>query len=175
MFRQCIRVSVRSSRWAIRRWRKNLGGLATWREMRDFRRRIGETRYDVVLDTQGLLKSALIARQAQGRRCGYAAEAAREPLAARFYDATFVIPRNVHAVQRNPLGWPAAVFDYPLDLPLDYGIAAPLRELSWLPTGPVAVLLTATSPRRQIVGRTALECGRAGAPGARTHPRPACR
>jgi heptosyltransferase-1 len=129
---------------AIRRWRKNLGGLATWREMRDFRRRIGETRYDVVLDTQGLLKSALIARQAQGRRCGYAAEAAREPLAARFYDATFVIPRNVHAVQRNR--WlAAAVFDYPLDLPLDYGIAAPLRELSWLPTGPVAVLLTATS------------------------------
>jgi heptosyltransferase-1 len=65
-----------------------------------------------VLDTQGLLKSALIARQAQGRRLGYAAEAAREPLAARFYDATFVIPRNVHAVQRNR--WlAAAAFDYP--------------------------------------------------------------
>ena len=129
---------------ALRRWRKNLGGLATWREMRDFRRRIGETRYDVVLDTQGLLKSALIARQAQGRRCGYAAEAAREPLAARFYDATFVIPRHVHAVQRNR--WlAAAVFEYPLDLPLDYGIAAPVSALSWLPTGPLAVLLTATS------------------------------
>lgn len=129
---------------AIRRWRKNLGGLATWREMRDFRRRIGETRYDVVLDTQGLLKSALIARQAQGRRCGYAAEAAREPLAARFYDATFVIPRNVHAVQRNR--WlAAAAFDYPVDLPLDYGISPPAIDIGWLPAGPFAVLLTATS------------------------------
>ena len=113
---------------AIRRWRRNLGQLATWRELRDFRKRIGATTYDVVLDTQGLLKSALIARQARGRRCGYAAEAAREPLAARFYDTTFVIPRNVHAVERNR--WlAAAAFDYPVDLPLDYGLSAPAINL----------------------------------------------
>jgi ADP-heptose:LPS heptosyltransferase len=43
--------------------------------------------YDLVIDTQGLLKSALIARMARGRRCGYAASSAREPIAARFYDA----------------------------------------------------------------------------------------
>jgi heptosyltransferase-1 len=28
---------------AIRRWRKHLGSLATWRELGDFRRRIGAT------------------------------------------------------------------------------------------------------------------------------------
>ena len=129
---------------ALRRWRKNLGKLATWREARDFRRRIRATAYDHVLDTQGLLKSALIARQAHGRRCGYAAEAAREALAARFYDATFVIPRNAHAVQRNR--WlAAAAFDYPVDLPLDYGIAAPTSDRNWLSGERLVVLLTATS------------------------------
>ncbi|HPP47030.1 MAG TPA: lipopolysaccharide heptosyltransferase I, partial [Accumulibacter sp.] len=103
---------------AIRRWRRHLGAWATWKEIAAFRRRIAAA-YDYVLDTQGLLKSGLIARLAHGVRCGYAAEAAREPWAARFYDATFVIPRNVHAVQRNR--WlAAAAFDYPVDLPLDY-------------------------------------------------------
>jgi heptosyltransferase-1 len=38
------------------------------------------------------------ARQARRLCC---AEAAREPLAARFYDATYVIPKNLHAVERN--------------------------------------------------------------------------
>ncbi|WP_291992326.1 lipopolysaccharide heptosyltransferase I [Candidatus Accumulibacter sp. ACC003] len=129
---------------AVRRWRKHLGQLGSWRELRDFRRRIGEQDYDVVLDTQGLLKSALIARQARGRRCGYAAEVAREPFAARFYDATFVIPRNVHAVQRNR--WlAAAAFDYHLGLPLDYGVASPELDVAACADGASVVLLTATS------------------------------
>ncbi|MCB1940598.1 MAG: lipopolysaccharide heptosyltransferase I [Candidatus Accumulibacter sp.] len=146
---------------AIRRWRKNLGRIATWRELRDFRRRIAAEDYDVVLDTQGLLKSALIARQAHGQRCGYAAEAAREPFAARFYDASFVIPRNVHAVQRNR--WlAAAAFDYPVDLPLDYGIAPPAGERSEWPAGPLAVLFTATS-RDDKLWHEAHWCAVAGA------------
>ena len=129
---------------ATRRWRRSLGRMSTWREMDDFRRRIGAREYTAVLDTQGLLKSALIARQANGVHWGYAAEAAREAIAARFYDATFVIPWNVHAVQRNR--WlAAAAFDYPVDLPLDYGISAPAVDSTWIPEQRLAVLLTATS------------------------------
>ncbi len=129
---------------AIRRWRKQLCQTSTWRELAGFRRRLREQAYDVILDTQGLVKSASIARLARGRRCGYAAEAAREPLAARFYDATFVIPRNVHAVTRNR--WlSAAAFDYPVDLALDYGLASPPDEVGVLPGGDWVVLLTATS------------------------------
>lgn len=129
---------------ATRRWRRSLGRASTWREMYDFRRRIGAQEYTAVLDTQGLLKSALIARQANGRHWGYAAEAAREAIAARFYDATFVIPWNVHAVQRNR--WlAAAAFDYPFDLPLDYGISAPEVDSGWIPDQRLAVLFTATS------------------------------
>ena len=135
---------------AVRRWRKALftrvTWRATWREIGEFRRCIARQRYDAILDTQGLIKSALIARQARGPRLGYAAEVAREPLAARFYDRTFVIPPNAHAVERNR--WlAAAAFDLPLaamDEPLDYGIAAPAIEALWLPAR-YAVLLTATS------------------------------
>ena len=129
---------------ALRRWRKAAGRLATWREIGALRQQLGGTSYDAIIDTQGLIKSALIARQACGRRYGYAAEVAREPLAARFYDETFVIPRNVHAVERNR--WlAAAALDYPVDLPLDFGIAAPALDLPWLSGERHAVLLTATS------------------------------
>ena len=129
---------------AVRRWRKSLGCRQTWQEMRAFRQRLRQTAYDFVLDTQGLLKSALITWQAPGKHLGYASEVAREPLAARFYDRTFVIPPNAHAVERNR--WlAAAAFDYPVDFPLDYGITAPEIELPWLTAERHAVLLTATS------------------------------
>jgi heptosyltransferase-1 len=129
---------------AFRRWRKAPASLATWREIGAARRRLGGRAYDAVLDTQGLIKSGLIACFARGKCYGYAAEVAREPLASWFYDRTFVIPPNAHAVERNR--WlSAAAFDYPVDLPLDYGIAAPDPAFPWLPAGPYAVLLTATS------------------------------
>jgi heptosyltransferase-1 len=129
---------------ALRRWRKTLAKLDTWREIGEFRKLIGRTPYDAILDTQGLIKSGLISRQARGRRYGYAAEVARESLAARFYDETFVIPPNAHAVERNR--WlAAAAFDYPVDLSLDYGIASPAVDFQWLSGKPHVVLLTATS------------------------------
>lgn len=129
---------------ALRRWRNAMGQWGTWRELGAFRKQLGQTPYDAILDTQGLIKSALIARQASGRRYGYATEVAREPLAARFYDETFVIPLSAHAVVRNR--WlAAAAFNMPVDLPLDYGIDSPAVNFPWLAKGRHVVLLTATS------------------------------
>lgn len=129
---------------AVRRWRRTLFSAATWRELRAYREAVRAERYDLVLDTQGLIKSALLARQALGKRAGYAAEAAREPLAARFYDATYAIPKNLHAVERNR--WlAAAALGYEPNLPLDYGIAAAPLAAPWQPAGPYCVLLTASS------------------------------
>jgi heptosyltransferase-1 len=129
---------------AVRRWRKTLGQRATWQEMRAFRTALTATAYDAILDTQGLIKSALIARLAHGHRYGYAAEVAREPLAARFYDETFVIPPNAHAVERNR--WlAAAAFDYPVDLPLAYGISPPALNFPWQGDQPHVVMFTASS------------------------------
>jgi len=126
---------------ALRRWRKSPFSSATWREIRAFRAALRAEIYDLVIDTQGLLKSALIARMARGKRCGYAVGSAREPLAAHFYDATFDVPKNLHAVLRNRQ-LAALAAGYALDAAPDYGIAA-----SSAPTfnKPNAVLLTATS------------------------------
>ncbi len=129
---------------AIRRWRKTLFQAATWQEISLFKKRLSRTVYDAVLDTQGLIKSGLLTFFAKGLCYGYAAEVAREPLASYFYDKTFVIPRNVHAVERNR--WlSAAAFNYPVDLPLNYGITPPELAFHWLPAADYAVLLTATS------------------------------
>lgn len=134
---------------AVRRWRKALLSPVTWREIGAYRttvrRPVGAEIYDAVLDTQGLAKSALLAAPAQGPKLGHAASSAREPLAARFYDRSFAVPKDLHAVERNRR-LAAAALGYSLDeLPLDYGIAAPALEASWLPKGEYAVLLTATS------------------------------
>lgn len=129
---------------AIRRWRRQLTKGATWHEISQFRQHLRATPYDAILDTQGLVKSALIAWQARGEHLGYAREVAREPLSARFYDRHFVIPPNVHAVERNR--WlAAAAFDFQLGMPLSYGIEPPTLEIPWLSSKHYAVMLTATS------------------------------
>ncbi|MDO9601656.1 MAG: lipopolysaccharide heptosyltransferase I, partial [Rhodocyclaceae bacterium] len=134
---------------AVRRWRKSLFSPAMWGEIREYRRLASTDFYAAAIDTQGLLKSALIAAQARGKRFGFSAAVAREPLAARFYDQCFAIPRNLHAVVRNRQ-LAAAALGYALDdLPLDYGIAASPLQADWLRSkvneGDYAVLLTATS------------------------------
>ena len=130
---------------AVRRWRRSLLSPATWSEIGAYRRAVQTDAYDAVIDTQGLLKSALLAAQARGPKFGHAATTAREPLAARFYNQTFDVPRDRNAVRRNR-GLAAAALGYTLDgLPLDYGISAPPLAADWLPAGEYAVLLTATS------------------------------
>lgn len=129
---------------AIRRWRKSLYRPRTWREMRALRARLAQTEYDSILDTQGLLKSGLLARLAHGKRLGLDARSAREALAARFYDATFAVDPTAHAVVRyRALSQQA--FGLAPNLPLDYGVRVPDLALHWLPDSRYAVLLHATS------------------------------
>lgn len=129
---------------AVRRWRKQLLDGNTWHELHEFRRKLAERDYDLVIDTQGLLKSALIARSASAGRCGYDWGSAREPLASLFYDRTYSVPRNLHAVERNRRLAGLALGYEPQGAP-DYGIRAPQLELPWLPDAPYVVLLHATS------------------------------
>lgn len=126
---------------AIRRWRGALLTPTTWTEMRAFRTALQQESYDLVLDTQGLLKSALITRMAYGRRCGYAATSAREPVAARFYDASFEVPGSLHAVERNRR-LAALAAAYPITPVPDYGLDPATAPGSGTRN---AVLLTATS------------------------------
>lgn len=135
---------------ALRRWRRSPFAAGTWREIGLFRGSLRSVGYDRVVDTQGLVKSLLVARQARlapgGQRWSYDRASIREPLAAPGYDRHAAVPRNLHAVERNRALAAAALgyADALADLPLDYGIRAePLRD-AWLPPA-YAVLLSATS------------------------------
>lgn len=134
---------------ALRRWRKSLYRPQTWREMRAFRAGLAQTNYDFILDTQGLLKSGLLARLAQGKRLGLDRESAREPLAAWCYDTTFSVDPTAHAVVRYR-ALAAQAFALAPNLPLDYGIHVPDLALHWLPESRYAVLLHATSRAEKL-------------------------
>ncbi|HEX6827919.1 MAG TPA: lipopolysaccharide heptosyltransferase I [Burkholderiales bacterium] len=128
----------------LRRWRKDWLAEATRREIRDAREQFREEHYDRVVDTQGLLKSALLARWARGPICGCNWDTAREKLASLFYDRRVRLDRSRHAVERNRM-IAAQCLGYEISAPARYGISAPRRELSWLPWRRYAVLLHATS------------------------------
>ena len=130
--------------FALRRWRHHLFDRSTWQEMRAFKERLQSRHYDHILDTQALLKTAAICKLAQGESWGFAADTARDPLAARFYDHTVSLPRGLHTVERYR-GLAAAALGYKQDLPLDYGLAVTPFKAAWLPARPYAVLCTATS------------------------------
>src|SRR4029077_15691258 len=87
-----------------------------------FRRELGELEYDAIIDTQGLLKSAFIAKIARGPVFGFGPHTAREPLAARLYDVTSEFPLETHKIVRNR-SLTARALRYQLDTPIDYGIA----------------------------------------------------
>ena len=106
---------------AIRRWRTRPLAPSTWSEIGAMRRSLRRDRYDAVIDTQGLIKSALLARAARGRHHGYDRTSAREGFAARLYDVTHPIPRGQHAVVRNRL-LAGAALGYRPDGPADYGV-----------------------------------------------------
>ncbi|MDX8386251.1 MAG: lipopolysaccharide heptosyltransferase I [Gallionella sp.] len=138
---------------AVRRWRKNLFNANTWREIRAFRSMLAWEHYDICIDTQGLIKSALLMRGANGTRCGYDKDSAREPLAANMYQYTYPVTKGQHAVERNRQ-LVAQALSYTLDGSANFGIRLPQVEaFNWLPhsnnrgnnKGDYAVLLHATS------------------------------
>jgi heptosyltransferase-1 len=128
---------------AWRRWRRMLAHFSAWREIGASVRLIRERRYDAVIDTQGLVRTAALARIARGPRHGYDRRSVREPLAALAYDVRHAVARDLHAIERNralvgrALGYaPAGPLDYGLDRARL--VAAPLAQ-------PYAVLLHATA------------------------------
>ena len=86
---------------AWRRWRSSVGSAATWREIGAQRRQLRARHYDGIVDTQGLIRTALMARSADGFRHGYDRNSIREPLASMFYDRRHAVSRDLHAIERN--------------------------------------------------------------------------
>jgi len=133
---------------AIRRWRSSLLGGGTRAEIRGFLNELRRSSYDAIIDTQGLLKSAVIVRAAKGARFGLDFASAREPLFL-FYDRTFPVPWTMHAVERNR-ALAAQALGYAVPARVDYGISAPAASFVWLPQERYAVMAHATSAHAKL-------------------------
>jgi heptosyltransferase-1 len=105
--------------FGLRRWKKHLFKLSTWREFFAFRKSLQQTTYDVLIETQGLLKSALVCAIAKKTPDAVVAGLANatefsgyEPLARSFYNQSVQVPKQCHAVDRSrwvmcsALDWP---------------------------------------------------------------------
>jgi lipopolysaccharide heptosyltransferase I len=133
---------------AMRRLRRAPFDGKAWGDWRASRSAIANGRWDYVLDTQGLIKSAIVARRAHAPVFGLDAASARERLAARFYDVSFRVPRAMHAVERNR-ALAAHVFGHAIDRPARYGLVPPAMPPGWVPPRPYVVLLHAASHARK--------------------------
>ncbi|MNF34236.1 Lipopolysaccharide heptosyltransferase 1 [compost metagenome] len=108
---------------AIRRWRKNLWQTFKSGEWRRFKQRLRESRYDLVIDAQGLLKSAWLTRYVKAPVAGLDRNSAREPIASRFYQRRLAVARGQHAVERlRQLFALALGYDLPSGIG-DYGLS----------------------------------------------------
>ena len=85
---------------ALRRWRRGIWQAFSSGEIGRFRQALQEREYDLIIDAQGLMKSALVAKMARGRRCGYDASSIRDPRAALFYQHKLTVSRDLHAIDR---------------------------------------------------------------------------
>lgn len=101
---------------ATRRWRSFK--LRNLKEFITFWRNLRSKRYDVVIDAQGLIKSAVFARMAKinqhGRRIGFSAASIKEKPAAKLYRERIYVNRQYHAVKRLRILF-ARAFDYTYD------------------------------------------------------------
>ncbi|AJW44573.1 lipopolysaccharide heptosyltransferase I [Ralstonia mannitolilytica] len=136
--------------FALRRWRKSLGAGKTWNEMAAFRRALRTRPYDAVLDTQGLIKTALIAAQAKLAPNGFVAGlgnrtdgAGYEPLARLFYQRKIMMEPRIHVVERSRR-MVAEALGYTLPDTIDFGLQPP-AELPFALPRPYVALVHATS------------------------------
>ena len=127
---------------AVRRWRRRLYAWSAWSGIRSFIASLRSRRYDKVIDTQGLMRSAAMARFAYGERHGYNADSVRERAAAWFYNVQHEVPRSEHAIARNRALTGLALGYVPEGAP-DFGLDR--AALSGVTRTPYGIFLHATA------------------------------
>ena len=83
----------------FRAWRTGLSSLATWRDMAGCMREVRAMKYDVALDLQGAIRSA-IATRLSGAKTRVGAAVPRELPARKFYTAA-IATRGAHVIEHG--------------------------------------------------------------------------
>jgi heptosyltransferase I len=108
---------------AMRRWRKALHPM----EIADVIRRLRGRRYDLVIDAQGLIKSAFWTAVVSGPSVGFDWASAREGIVSLTYGRRIAASWDLHAVDRQRRLFATALgYDLPAG-PADYGLPRPER------------------------------------------------
>ncbi len=120
-------------------WRRRFG-IVTWREFQAVRTSLRAIRFDLAVDFQGLLKSALVTFFSRADRVvGFERDQLREPIAASFYSDR--VPSEARHVVRKNLDLASAVGgkNGPITFPLPPGKADPtLPRGEFVLTSPLA-------------------------------------
>lgn len=107
---------------AVRQWRKQWLSPDTRRAWKQCREQLGQHPYDIILDAQGLVKSAVIGFFAKGKRVGLDWSSARESLASLAYQRRCTVNFYQHAIVRMRQLFSQAL-GYPLpSTPPDFGV-----------------------------------------------------
>lgn len=109
---------------ALRRWRKSVFASQHWWELIGLVKRLRSEKYDLIIDAQGLIKSAVFSLFCQGSRYGLDYHSCRESLASVAYHKTTQISRQLHAIERV-----RQLFEFSLGYArsselIDYGLSA---------------------------------------------------
>lgn len=130
----------------LRHWLRHPFSLETYRAWKVFVERLQRYEYDVVIDAQGLIKSALITRKARGSTYGLDWHSAWEPLATLVYDKRLPVDPKLHAVHRVQSLF-GRIFDYVPNFELpEFGVdVATLNRTVSLPSVPYVVFAHATT------------------------------
>lgn len=107
-----------------RQWRKQLVQAETWREINSLKHTLLRNRFDNVLDSQGLLKSALFAKAANAPVHGLDFYSARERWSALFYNKAYPVSKGENAVWRNRVLF-AQAFGYRVPSEQYFGLVVP--------------------------------------------------
>jgi len=128
---------------AHRRWRKNLWSVIRSGELKRFYKALNETEYDLVIDAQTNIKSAVVTALSSGLKCGPDKNSVREYGAHWAYKKHFAVAKDQLAINR----WRSMfsqILDYDLPTtPIDFG----LDNVVWqepavvLPTKPFLVFV----------------------------------
>lgn len=143
-------ITVATRRWRSFKWKNIIEFWAFVKELRT-------EKYDVVIDAQGLMKSAglsLFARRNKGgKRVGFCKDSIKESFSAVFYQQKISISRQQHAIDRLRQLF-AQAFDYPVPSnligSLNYQISLPTKQPDSLGQRTVFFLHGTTWPSKHL-------------------------
>lgn len=107
-----------------RQWRKNLFQAATYQQIVALKHHLQIQNYQQVIDSQGLIKSAVFARFAGVPIKGFDKYSARESWAAYAYQQHYAVKKGEDAVWRNRQLF-AQAFNYDCEGIADFGVKIP--------------------------------------------------